>query len=523
MGLARVRARSALGAAFAIGVAMVAWPCIAADAADAPIDVAKAIAGVLGYDQLSAQMVAYCDAQAPAQAGPARAAWQRWREANDIASVEATAGARSVQAARQLYAQQAASLRAKLAAQGPVATVCAQMPAAWQEASMNARQRFPLAYRFSSGTGAAATPSHAPPTVASATGTVYTPAQLAAPGWHAGPRERIYLRGRLVQRGEHVFLDQEDAAFSSRTAVHPDLDLRSRVGQRVVLEGRLDGQPWSSLVELEDARLVLDGSGLKPSPLPQTGQYRATVPLDRITAAPGHGIAASDVVAVLHESRYRAVTGLEEHVLYLLRDGSAYRRCELPPSDLDVARSKALEPQQWARWRQVGDGYEMQPQDDFGRPDGDWQRIEASTGSPWPAGSRISGSYSASSFHGSLMLGGVYSKAGVTLGSDGRFTDSHFSEGGSGSMAATNGFNAYATSHSDSRGTRSSGGGGNGSVAVSSRNARDDGADHRGSYRLDGYTAELHYDSGRIERGLSFRAGPDAIYWFHHAYARDKP
>jgi hypothetical protein len=371
--------------------------------------------------------------------------------------------------------------------------------------------------------------SNAPPTVARPTGTVYTPAQLPALArqWRDSGRPRretgpFYLRGRLVARGEHVFLEPEDNAFRARTSVHPDVDLRARVGQRVVLEGHFDGPPDKSLIELRRTRLVLDTSGLTPSPLSQNGLYRAEVALERVRAAPGRGIPPGELVAVLLETR-SAGTNMEESVYYLLRDGSAYRRGELPPADLDVARSRELEPQQWARWRKsLGGSYEIQRQDDFGKPDGPWQKLNATVAKPWASGTRPAGVYSVSRFHGSIALGGVYSKSFITLDADGRFTSSRYAQGGSGSMAAAAGFTGSATSHSDGTGTRSTAGGGNAGVFAGSRSSRDDGAEHRGTYVLEGYTAELRYDSGRVERGLCFPAadGRSAIYWFHGVYLK---
>ena len=72
-----------------------------------------------------------------------------------------------------------------------------------------------------------------------------------------------------------------------------------------------------------------------------------------------------------------------------------------------------------------------------------------------------------------------------------------------------NGFNSSASSISDSKGTRSASGSNfqgvdGGSVGAYSKGNKDDGADRRGSYRFDGYTLELRFDSGRTERIMSF-------------------
>lgn len=358
--------------------------------------------------------------------------------------------------------------------------------------------------------------------------TVFTPAQLEALAdvWRKGgrpdqPAGPFYIRGTLVRRGDHVFLEQADDGFKARLFVSPDIDLRAHVGQQVVLEGYLEKPPTHPPVKLRRTRLVADASGLKPSTLPESGLYRAEVPAERVRAAPGKGVPSGDLAAVLLESRGDAGgSGFVEKVYYLLDDGTAYLRGELPPSDLDVQRSRELEPQQWARWRERWGTYEIQRQDDFGKPKGDWQKLQAREVSPWPVGSRPAGVYAVSRFHGSIALGGVHSKSSVTLQPDGRFTTTRFAQGGSGSMAGTGGFTGSMARSSDSTGTRSSAGGGNAGAAATSRAARDDGAEHRGRYAFDGYTVELRYDSGRVERGLSFQHGDDMIYWFDSVYLR---
>jgi hypothetical protein len=362
------------------------------------------------------------------------------------------------------------------------------------------------------------------------TGTVFTPSQLdaLAEQWRASgragqPAGPFYIRGTLVRRGDHVFLEQEEDGFKARLFVSPDIDLRAHVGRQAVLEGYLDKPPAYPPVKLRRTRLVLDPSGLKPSPLPQAGLYRAEVPVERVRAEPGRGVPPAELSAVLLESRTNGSGGMVDKVYYLLKDGTAYLRGELPPADLDVARSRQLEPQQWARWRKTfGGSYEIQRQDDFGKPAGPWQKLNGTPARPWPSGSRPDGVYAVSSFNGSIALGGVYARSSVTLHRDGRFTSSRFAQGGSGSMAGAGGFTGSMTRSSDSTGSRSSAGGGNAAVTATSRAARDDGAEHRGTYVLDGYTVELRYDSGRVERGLSFPRddGQRMIYWFHSVYLR---
>jgi hypothetical protein len=510
-----------------------AAPVHTAGAAADSDDTAQAQAGALAMDLMSGRMVAYCEAQAPARAAAVHAAWQRWRGTFSLDAIARQAGPSVAAQAQQAFAPQSDGIARRLAARGPADGVCAQLAESWSAPAMDLRRQFPLAYRGVQAPAAA--PAHQPSRPAAAgaparQGTLYTPAQLSALAeqWPKGERDRergpFYVKGTLRSKGEHVFLEQSDGAFKARLFVHPDIDLRARVGQEVVLEGYLDRAPRNPPVQWKRTRVVDDPSALQPSPLPQAGLVRTEVALDQVRAAAGRGIPAGELSAVLLESRRSSGGTARVHKpYYLLRDGSAYLRGELPPADLDVARSRELEPQQWARWRRAGRGWEIQRQDDHGQPGGAWQALEATAMPPWAPDSRPGGVYAKSSFHGSIAAGGVHTRATITLGEDGRFSTSRLAQGGSGTMAATDGFAGSASSHRGPQGSRSSAGGGGAGAFAGSSATRDDGADHRGRYRLDGYTAELHYDSGRIERGLSFPWGDDRrmVYWFNGLYLRD--
>lgn len=269
-----------------------------------------------------------------------------------------------------------------------------------------------------------------------------------------------------MSKGDHVFLMQSDGAFKARLFVSPDIDLRARVGQEVVLEGYLDRAPRQAPVQWSRTRVVTDTSHLQPSTLPQSGLVRAEVALDQVRAPAGRGLAEDELSAVLLENRAR------------------------PGSSARV---------------------------------GNWQTLSATALSPWARDARIGGVYVQSSFHGSIALGGVHRRTSIVLGEDGRFRTSRFAQGGSGAMAAADGFSGNASAHSDARGNRSSAGGGTAGAFAGAASRRDDGAEQRGTYRLEGYQVELRYDSGRIERGFSFPWGEDRrmVYWLDGLYLRD--
>ena len=125
-------------------------------------------------------------------------------------------------------------------------------------------------------------------------------------------------------------------------------------GREIVLRGVVTSLSRLSM-DLADAALVNDASGLTVSPLQQTPLARKEVLLQRVVSAPGQGLSAKALVAVvLHgEANYNYGTRWEEDVRFLLKDGTVYHRTEMPPDQLNVAASRQLEPRRWGRWRTI--------------------------------------------------------------------------------------------------------------------------------------------------------------------------
>lgn len=487
-------------------------------------------AGVVAADQLVEAAAIYCDREAPAEGTRLRRELAQWRAQHGVAAVRERLIALKPDLA-QASPQAQQRMAERMGREASPAKACVQMIDALHSPQMDLRQRMPAAYdgaalvapRAGSNPPAAMPAKASPPSAAAPAGAVViNPAQLAAMLERgrgvkgvdralaaAGLSGPLLIRGRVVKRGEFHHLDHIEGPFHARILVAPRLNLSAFEGQEVTITGSLDGWP-GALAFIRHARLVANAPGLPVSREPTApGMVRMPVETDRVRTAPGRGVPAGDIVGVLYHGR-SGVTGsgnlgFVEDATVLLRDGWACNRQDLPPSDLDAKASRELEPQRWLRWRRSGGGFEVQAQDDHGRPAGAWRRAEGTLKSPWPAGTRLNGSYSTASFHGSLALGGTYFKSTRIFHDDGRYTDSRYSQSGSGSVAATlNGFSAGGSSHSDARGTRSSAGGGGDGVAVATSSRRDDGAEHRGRYSLDGYTLEIHLDSGRVLRQLSF-------------------
>ena len=290
----------------------------------------------------------------------------------------------------------------------------------------------------------------------------------------------------------------------------PGFSLAAYEGQQVVLTGTLKELP-SSLAFLQNGRVVADSSGLTPSSLPNDHRLvRKAVPVDAVRAAPGAGVKPRDIEAVLF-----SLNG----IALLLEDGWLYdRNGGPPPADLDVRRSRELEPQYWHRWKSAGGGkYLIRRADARGQLRDDWARLDDMIPvQPW--GGRPGAAYTQSSFYGSLATGGTYAKRTWRFQPDGRFTTTAYTQSGSGSMAAMNGFVAGQTSTRDEKGGQSTGfaTGGGGTVTHNRKDA--EGSGNRGTYTLDGYTLELRHDSGEVRRVFAFPWGPkDENAWINDA------
>jgi len=331
-----------------------------------------------------------------------------------------------------------------------------------------------------------------------------------------------------MARGDTYFLETNDGTFRSKWPVATDLsdrELAPFAGRTITVEGAMQELP-SGLVFFKETRIV-DGAGLKPSPLPsEPGLYRMDVEAAQITAAPGAGLAPAQVHGLLHNS-YGATgaNGYEfrEDIFLLLKDGTAYLGHSVAPNALDVAKSRKLEPQLWARWRAKGDGFQILRQDDFGRPDGDWADQAGHLVATWKPNQRLDATYTAQAFYGSLALGGTYSSTAYKFSGDGRFEVIGYKQSGSGSMAAASGFTASGAGYSDGEGSRASAGGGTAGVFAGSRSRSDDGASQRGSYRLEGLSLVLKYDDGHAESVLCAPWGADLtrIYMFGRTFSRN--
>lgn len=306
-------------------------------------DATTARASVVATDLANQSTVVFCDERAPGQVAKVRAAWTEWRQRNDVEAVTRRTDPAWIEKVRQSVVSNESALHAKMAERGAPDVVCAALPAAWREAGMDMRARYPLAY------AEAASPSTAPQGV-SASGTVFTVAQLQrhyATGSLDERRSRLraplFVKGTAVKRGDRWFLVQDDGTWVARLSIAPGFSLAAHEGREIVLAGTLNELP-STVAFLQDGRVVADPSRLVAA----TGSdadwlVRKGVPLDRVRTKPGGGVGSGDIEAVLFSGKA---------AMLLLDDGWLYDRPGAPPpSDLDVKASRDLEPQYWHRWK----------------------------------------------------------------------------------------------------------------------------------------------------------------------------
>ncbi|MCE4555470.1 hypothetical protein [Pelomonas cellulosilytica] len=525
------------------------WAALATAAQAAPSPEAQRLAtdraavqqlvGAVSLDVMTEASVDACEDIGAPSAPVAQAAWVTWRERHQLAPMRSVLdSSKRRQGGDALsWGRLIEPMRQRVLGEANPEPICAGLARDLQTPAMDATALYPQAGPVARALVAvemAQKPDLPTVVPGQPRGAVVLPSQvsaLAKASQRAG--EVVVVKGWVKRWGsagdKFELVHRAEGGRRRPGAILLDFDAEPWVGREIVLRGKTSSLGGSTM-SLNEAALVADASALTPSPLPQAPPEREEVLLQRVTTAPAKGLADKDLAAiVIHGwSNFNNGTTWEEDVRFLLRDGSVYRRTEMPPDQLNVAVSRQLEPQQWGRWRAAGNGYEMQPQDDDGRP-GAWQVEKHYAVKPWPADTKLEGSFSRGSFHGSLVLGGMSFRNGMRFTRDGRFERSSSSLGTSGSMAATlNGTMISGSSQADGSGSSSTGGGVVGGPlgtagAVSSRKV-DDGASRRGRYRLSGYVLTLDFDDGHQERLLSFPVHGDAdtVYVGSGSLSRDK-
>jgi len=237
--------------------------------------------------------------------------------------------------------------------------------------------------------------------------------------------------------------------------------------------------------------------------------------------APGTGLKPGDIEAILYEWRNEQAgmtMQVRSYYFLLLKDGSW--RDGLPPvalEDFDAAASRAGEPKEWGRWTRTGASYSLVS------ADGSSKKLDAkSARQPARRDEKLEGTWEGSSAY-STMWSVSQSHWAVSFDGNGRFSKSSGGSivGGAGSTAAGTAVGGSVV-HDDDSSSSTVGGGNFG--GGSPRKRPSTLPDRSGTYRLDGYTLELHYDSGRVERvAFCTTANRDEIWFDGGGMNRAKP
>lgn len=240
-------------------------------------------------------------------------------------------------------------------------------------------------------------------------------------------------------------------------------------------------------------------------------------------AAPGKGLDSDDIESLMYEGRgVYTYSGYQykETVRLLLDDGTVYLGLEIPPNDLDVAASRAREPEKWSEWRKRFGTHQIKDEN------GQWQDRDIDEIEPID-NDRLDISLIHRTAYTSVGLGGSVFTKTYRFNSDGTFERSRSSLHGTGTMQSTGGFSGSAASSEDYDGRSSSAGGtsetAGSRVGTASQSKQKGNSEFSGRYRIDGYAIELKTDAGTVEHLLTFYSFDNKDKIFINGATFDRP
>lgn len=221
---------------------------------------------------------------------------------------------------------------------------------------------------------------------------------------------------------------------------------------------------------------------------------------------PGQGVKMAQIDSIRYWGRgvYRG-TGYryEDGWSLLLKDGWLYKGLRVSPADLDVQASRQNEPDQWFKWKRVGNKIL-----ELGSKKKTWKEVEGSVVQPAKQNQILNKRYK---FADSISMGGFGGSAwfeNVYLKSDGTFERSSSSIMGTGVMQSTSGHSGSTAFSKSKSGCQSSSTVSGPNVGGGSTSKLDcQKADFVGTYKLDDYTLELRFLNGVVQRHLFFFFG----------------
>jgi hypothetical protein len=221
-----------------------------------------------------------------------------------------------------------------------------------------------------------------------------------------------------------------------------------------------------------------------------------------IRVAPGKGLKLTDIDQVWVYSRIDLIWGgIDVDTYLLLKDGTAYKDCVIPPDELNIVKSKQLEPKKWSHWRKYFGSYQIRD-----KKKNDWVDLKGGPGGMVTDESKLVGKYINA---GGSEFRGAWEKT-ITFLENQRFELSAFFMNDNSAMGGGDrvpGGEALVplvgvVGKSDKHGSSGSssvigydiGGGGS--------SYRKDGDKNRGKFQVSNYTITMEHDNGRKHNEL---------------------
>lgn len=213
---------------------------------------------------------------------------------------------------------------------------------------------------------------------------------------------------------------------------------------------------------------------------------------------PGKGVQSGEIegLYLAYMPKFNGLTLLYEYheqLALLLKDGTAYLGLRVPPEDLDVKASRKNEPDQWTKWKSSGQKLLL-----LDAKNQRWQELKSRKVVAAISGEKLNGDFEYLENNSNVYYGGSIFEEHFLFSSRGTFEISASSEFGAMNSGAQ--VMGYAQQSRD---------GESGAVTTSagiSFNTETQGPDpgRYGTYRLNGYTLELHLQNGKVQRKLFF-------------------
>lgn len=219
-----------------------------------------------------------------------------------------------------------------------------------------------------------------------------------------------------------------------------------------------------------------------------------------IRTDPNQGVKPTEIEALIN---YYSIRTSRNNVYLLLNDGNIYKGLNIPPSDFNVLISKKIEPEKWFKWQKKAiNKYQIATSDGWKDLKG-WKLPKTKSGKRFNLTLKsVSGS--TSNYYKNVSV----RKNFLILQPDGRFeAPSIFKHSNTDAV----GIAMTSSSSKGKSGGQTTTYPGNSKKQITGKGI---GSDAVGSYKIDGYTIEFQFDSGRLVRELFWESIEDKTYLY---------